>query len=821
MAQSSGNNFLYFPSICPGLFDAKNQLIRSSHLLIGWRLDACTIIVAGAVDENFDQTLLDREDDLSFLSSSLSNVKRFTNELKVEIVGKICLEEFVANLPINKSIPTWVDITLYKSDMIYLPRIIRFIQGSAEANKPNTLSDHIVNSIVMYSIPDAMKYEYLSSSSLSVIPKLHTFGTVSLSSKSHNRIRRTSLSGHITSSFSIPASHRFRLILRLLNSAGFTYSIIHTASKAQFISTISSTQSSKDTSTTKITTTTTLQRNLFQKGLLLFIRIIVFPLLLLMLFIRLFFAAIFWTFDCLNFNQYLKRKILENNISIESSSKSTLSPLLSINSNNINETTTLFNHSLSILAISSFARQLNFKIQIYSQWPFYLKNVQETRNRLKRSKLWPVTDELEIENSSEEKGLIFGGQELLFLHVSTLSDTTWRFIIDSLLGICLFYICHRNEAIVARSLVTYSFRLFHLIDTDVLRSWVAWLLEFPAGLKLNLYLGRRLGGLILFVIDFWKKYLEQFCNFLVADKNLLAKNEVTVWIILAITTLGLGGASLIVALSIDIISFLTVHIKLLRSVFAFLHRQFLSILGTLFLLIRGKKRNVLRERVDTLGFGDSPPEALAHLMLGVILFAISFFLFPTAAVYYFFLTSLCICIVVFKGILLAVLTILNNVPLYAPFCSIFCPRRVPGGIDVQLFKHDGVLSEQMPKSTLEISSNYVHGTPLYVYLAEVEKEEKRQTLTSSKFDLWFKLESKTASTLSLLSAPFVSAYKRLLKYHLQPTQIFNAIVLGHSFQIKRTFSREDTSSTPLPTVFEYWKILLDSIDVSIQNIVDF
>ena len=72
MAQS-GSNFLYFPSLCPGLFDTNNQLIRSSHLLIGWRLDAFTIIVAGAVDENFNRTHFTCSgDELDFLAPGLN-----------------------------------------------------------------------------------------------------------------------------------------------------------------------------------------------------------------------------------------------------------------------------------------------------------------------------------------------------------------------------------------------------------------------------------------------------------------------------------------------------------------------------------------------------------------------------------------------------------------------------------------------------------------------------------------------------------------------------------------------------------------------------
>ena len=213
---------------------------------------------------------------------------------------------------------------------------------------------------------------------------------------------------------------------------------------------------------------------------------------------------------------------------------------------------------------------------------------------------------------------------------------------------------------------------------------------------------------------------------------------------------------------------------------------------------------------------------MAHLLLGVILFAITFFLFPTAAVYYSFLTSICLCLAVARSFLLALLTFLNNVPLYAPLCALFFRKRVPAGIEVQLIKQEGTVFERRTVSTLDVLTRYVPGTPLSDYLDQVETEEtqsdnfKKMPKPSSRVDLWFNLENKAASPVSLFVAPFVSAMKRLFKYHLQPAHLFNAIVLGHSFPLgKLTTTAQEP---PLSTIADYWKTLLGSIDFALQHV---
>lgn len=793
---------LYFPRNCPGLFKNGSQsIVTSPRLLLGWRLDASTIIVAGAVDEGFDSAILDQEsNDKTFLFSYLSNVRKYTKDLQVAIVGKIYPRDQFIDLPTRTSLEAWVDISFVYSNekATLLPRILRFSRGSVDA--PSVVDSFVeptVNIIVLYSIPDAICHEFLSSSPIDVIPELNSFGTIDLSAGMRKRTRRASIVG-ISSPFSVPASHHFRLILRLLNSAGFMYSAVLQNSLQPFISP---------------SRPSLFRQGFIRKALLLIIRLVVFPILIIMGCVRVLSGAILYVIEALNINK-------SANSPSETSTQSNISPQPSIISSTASERAGSSTHYSSLLSISYFARQLRFKIREFSRWPFYLQKVQQTRDGIRKLTSWPISDS--IVDSSGDTSMMFGGQEMLFLEASSLSDSTWRFVFDLAVGVFVFSLFHSNGAIMARNLTSVLFRLFHLLDNDVLRSWVKWLLEFPAGLKLNLFLGRRLGGVILFIIDAWKGGVERLATSLVSDKSNNAIFDVSVCMVLVLSCLGLGGVSLLIAAALDILSLLTLHIELLRKVFAFLHRQFLSLLGTLFLLMRGKKRNVLRNRIDSVGFGDSPPEALAHLMLGVILFAITFFLFPTAAVYYSFLTSICLCLAVARSFLLALLTFLNNVPLYAPLCALFFRKRVPAGIEVQLFKQEGTVFERRTVSTLDVLSRYVPGTPLSDYLDQVETEEtqsdnfKKMPKPSSRVDLWFNLENKAASPVSLFVAPFVSAMKRLFKYHLQPAHLFNAIVLGHSFPLGKLIT--SAQEPPLSTIADYWKTLLGSIDFALQHV---
>mmetsp|Transcript_44081 Transcript_44081/g.66434 ORF Transcript_44081/g.66434 Transcript_44081/m.66434 type:complete len:252 (+) Transcript_44081:120-875(+) len=82
----------------------------------------------------------------------------------------------------------------------------------------------------------------------------------------------------------------------------------------------------------------------------------------------------------------------------------------------------------------------------------------------------------------------------------------------------------------------------------------------------------------------------------------------------------------------DILRLATVHIQIISRVFRIMYQCELHALSSLWKLFRGKKRNILRHRTDTL---ENSYDSM-QLLLGMILFTIFLFLFTTIFVYYVF-----------------------------------------------------------------------------------------------------------------------------------------------------------------------------------------
>jgi len=105
----------------------------------------------------------------------------------------------------------------------------------------------------------------------------------------------------------------------------------------------------------------------------------------------------------------------------------------------------------------------------------------------------------------------------------------------------------------------------------------------------------------------------------------------------------------------------------------------LYMLATLWRLFRGKKRNILRHRTDTMEYDSM------QLLLGTILFAVALFLFTTIFVYHAFFSILHLATVMIAFPFTAMYIILQ----FFPWSSVFLRRSRPG-----LFTRDVFLVEQ-------------------------------------------------------------------------------------------------------------------------------
>ena len=127
-----------------------------------------------------------------------------------------------------------------------------------------------------------------------------------------------------------------------------------------------------------------------------------------------------------------------------------------------------------------------------------------------------------------------------------------------------------------------------------------------------------------------------------------------------------------IALFSDLLSLLTVHIYSFYVASARIYHWQLTIIISLFHLFRGKKHNILRNRIDSCDYD------LDQLLLGTILFTLLFFLLPTVLVFYLTFASARMAIISLKAVLDTLLTCLNHFPLFALMLRIKDSRRLPG-----------------------------------------------------------------------------------------------------------------------------------------------
>jgi hypothetical protein len=294
---------------------------------------------------------------------------------------------------------------------------------------------------------------------------------------------------------------------------------------------------------------------------------------------------------------------------------------------------------------SALARQLHLRVCEFCSWPTTLVILRRMRWEVATGRHWHPAD-------------------ALYAQTAQWHDSLWRSVFDFLVGIGVCLLLSRVPWLVALVL-----RLIHtfgqILHIDVLRTWIDWLMGLPAGLKLNHFAGRKIGGAVLSFIHFWE-YITTF---------------LTPWepaIVVCVGLVGLGGCSLLLAVTSDVLELATIHLYTLYAQFAWLHNQQVRLMGSLWKLFRGKKKNVLRGRVDSNDFD------MAQLLLGTLLSTVVFFLFPTTLVYYAFFLMIYLGIQSMRSILWWLTTILNNIPLYTCYCLLFSPHRLPAGIYLSL-----------------------------------------------------------------------------------------------------------------------------------------
>ncbi|KAG7223198.1 hypothetical protein INR49_015806 [Caranx melampygus] len=188
-----------------------------------------------------------------------------------------------------------------------------------------------------------------------------------------------------------------------------------------------------------------------------------------------------------------------------------------------------------------------------------------------------------------------------------------------------------------------------------------WLMGAPAGLKMNRALDQVLGRFFLYHIHLWISYIHLMSPFI----------EGILWYGGLSACLGLTFA---LSLFSDMVALLTFHIYCFYVYGARLYCMKIYGLSSLWRLFRGKKWNVLRQRVDSCSYD------LDQLFIGTLLFTILLFLLPTTALYYLVFTLLRLVVVLFQGVLHLSVDFINSFPLFAMSLRICRPYRLAEGV---------------------------------------------------------------------------------------------------------------------------------------------
>ncbi|KAI1103408.1 Gpi1-domain-containing protein [Jackrogersella minutella] len=325
-------------------------------------------------------------------------------------------------------------------------------------------------------------------------------------------------------------------------------------------------------------------------------------------------------------------------------------------------------NSPALKDVSATAQQVEIRLQQFCYWP-----MQYVKLRLRKNDWDSVT-------TSHPDYIRF-------------YNSLWLVANDVIIGIALGSYIIDNAEWVAEMISI----LLGRYTINALQSSISWLMGWPAGLKLNSELALFLGDLFLWVIDYWASCIETL-------QPLLPH---IVWFI---GFSSFGGASMPIALFSDLLSVLTIHIYSFYLASARIFHWQLTILLSLFQLFRGKKYNVLRNRVDACDYD------LDQLLVGTILFTLLFFLLPTVVVFYLNFALARMVIISFKAVFDTLLSCLNHFPLFALMLRGKDPRRLPGGIRFELRDTPNRLSNNStsppPSPTQPTSVIYLKPIPL-------------------------------------------------------------------------------------------------------------
>jgi phosphatidylinositol glycan class Q protein len=362
----------------------------------------------------------------------------------------------------------------------------------------------------------------------------------------------------------------------------------------------------------------------------------------------------------------------------------------------------------SLKDTSATAQQIDIRLQQFCYWPIQYLTLRKSRAS------WGS-----ITNSHPDYIRFY--------------NSLWLVANDIIMGIALGSYIMDNADLAAAKVDM----IFSTWSIGGLRRMIIWLMGWPGGLKLNTELADFLGDLFLWVIDYWAGCISLLRPHLPLLIKLIAFSS-------------FAGATMPMSMFLDLVSLLTLHIYSFYIASARIFHWQLTIMISLFHLFRGKKRNVLRNRIDSCDYD------LDQLLLGTILFTLQFFLLPTVFVFYLTFACARVAVIGLKAALEIGLACLNHFPLFAVMLRLKDPGRLPGGISFELQKPslEDAQSTSAPTAYVLLKSVPLSLRAMFHPYFELSGRIRKHYLAPSVF-------------LNLASGEFVPPIHRRTLYSLQ------------------------------------------------------
>lgn len=317
-------------------------------------------------------------------------------------------------------------------------------------------------------------------------------------------------------------------------------------------------------------------------------------------------------------------------------------------------------HGTSWVQVSAWCKQLDLRLRQISYFPVQFLCYYDT-SILSSTFL----EELELPDSNLRHNINNSNYINLY-------NSLWLIVNDVLVGTTVYRLLANNREKIANVLYQLIINRYAFDELSKLISWVGS--DHPAGFKLNNELGQFLEGMFVWTLDTWSVILQE----------LMKLGSSQLWLSVAMDYFAIFscccGFSFIVAAFIDYISLATLHVHYFNIATTKIYHRQMEMLKSLTQLFRGKKYNVLRNRIDSL---EEDQFRVDQLLLGTFIFMILVYLLPTTFAFYFLFFCCRVVILVAVKVGEKLILTLNLYPLFVILLKIKNSRRLQGGICFQ------------------------------------------------------------------------------------------------------------------------------------------